>query len=169
MDNRARRPCCRRLPAQSKAHPHRFSGGPEGGRSSRERLEGYQSRWKPAAVLAIRVLSCRATVSSRMAQLRWPRCDRWTRVALPTAILCYNDLAAMGLLAAAHEVGWQVPADLSVVGYDNLPLSAFTVPALTTVYQPAQRMGQLAVESCLATLSGMRGLRCRPDRRGNHP
>jgi LacI family transcriptional regulator len=75
-------------------------------------------------------------------------------VTRPTAILCYNDLAAMGLLAAAHQVAWQVPRDLSIVGYDNIPLSAFTIPALTTVHQPTQKLGRLAVDSCLAALVG---------------
>ena len=71
----------------------------------------------------------------------------------PTAVLCYNDLAAIGLLAAAARTGIRVPDDLAVIGYDNLPLSAFCVPALTTVDQPKEQMGRAAVTMCLQALA----------------
>jgi DNA-binding LacI/PurR family transcriptional regulator len=70
----------------------------------------------------------------------------------PTAVLCYNDMAAIGLLAAAQAAGVHIPDDLSIVGYDNIPFSAFTTPALTTVDQPKQTLGRLAVQTCLAAL-----------------
>ncbi len=132
-----------------------FLAGPEAGRSSRERLVGYREEMEAGCCSGdlCLVLPGKGQLedgASALAALR--QMAPGTR---PTAILCYNDLAAMGLLAAAHQVAWDVPADLSVVGYDNLPLSAFTVPALTTVHQPAQKMGRLAVDSCLAALSGM--------------
>ena len=72
----------------------------------------------------------------------------------PTAVLCYNDLAAIGLLAAAARAGLRVPDDLAVIGYDNIPLSAFCVPALTTVDQPKEQMGRTAVTMCLQALAG---------------
>jgi DNA-binding LacI/PurR family transcriptional regulator len=71
----------------------------------------------------------------------------------PTAVVCYNDLTAIGLLAAAHQVGVRVPEDISVVGYDNIPLSAFTTPPLTTVDQPKEALGRAAVESCVCALT----------------
>jgi LacI family transcriptional regulator len=68
--------------------------------------------------------------------------------------MCYNDLTAVGLISAAHEAGVRVPEDLSVVGYDNIPLSAFTVPPLTTIDQPEEALGRIAVENCVRALSG---------------
>ena len=72
----------------------------------------------------------------------------------PTAVMCYNDLAATGLLAAAAKAGVQVPGALSVIGYDNIPLSGYAVPALTTVEQPKAAMGREAVALCLRVLCG---------------
>jgi DNA-binding LacI/PurR family transcriptional regulator len=79
-----------------------------------------------------------------------------TRLAdRPTAVLCYNDLAAIGLLAAAAGAGLRVPGELSVIGFDNIPLSAYAVPPLTTLEQPTAALGRTAVESCLAALAGV--------------
>jgi LacI family transcriptional regulator len=72
----------------------------------------------------------------------------------PTAIFAANDLSAMGVLTAAAELGLEVPADLSVVGFDNVPESVMAEPPLTTVEQPIQLMGRRAVEMLLALLGG---------------
>jgi DNA-binding LacI/PurR family transcriptional regulator len=60
----------------------------------------------------------------------------------PTAVFAYNDTMAIGGLRAAHEAGLDVPNDLSIVGFDNIALSGFTCPALTTVHLPKFEMGQ---------------------------
>jgi DNA-binding LacI/PurR family transcriptional regulator len=57
-------------------------------------------------------------------------------------------------LAAAARAGLRVPGDLAVIGYDNIPLSAFCVPALTTVDQPKEQLGRMAVTMCLQALAG---------------
>ncbi|BEV71436.1 MULTISPECIES: LacI family DNA-binding transcriptional regulator [unclassified Paludibacterium] len=64
----------------------------------------------------------------------------------PQAIFACNDLMAIGALCAAHETGLVVPHDLSVVGFDDIELAAFTCPPLTTVAQPKQRIGEVATE-----------------------
>jgi LacI family transcriptional regulator len=64
----------------------------------------------------------------------------------PTAIFAANDLSAMMAMAAAAELGLRVPEDLSLVGFDNVPESALTVPPLTTVEQPIRQMGHRAME-----------------------
>lgn len=64
----------------------------------------------------------------------------------PTAVFAANDLTAIHTLAVARELGLRVPEDLSVVGFDNVPESALTDPALTTVAQPLHEMGRRAVE-----------------------
>jgi DNA-binding LacI/PurR family transcriptional regulator len=74
--------------------------------------------------------------------------------APPTAVFCYNDMMAIGALRAAREHGLRVPADLSVVGLDDLFLASYTDPPLTTVQQPKQQMGCLAAGILLELLSG---------------
>lgn len=63
----------------------------------------------------------------------------------PTAILAYNDLIAVGVLMVAQADGIAIPAHLSVVGHDDIPLSAALHPALTTVRQPMRDLGKRAV------------------------
>ena len=72
----------------------------------------------------------------------------------PTAVFCFNDMQALGALRAARERGLKVPSDLSVVGLDDLYLSSYTDPPLTTVQQPKQEMGRLAAQMLLELLSG---------------
>lgn len=76
--------------------------------------------------------------------------------SLPTAVFVCNDLMAIGALRAAHESGVQVPGALSIVGFDDIELSSFTSPPLTTVAQPKQRMGALAVAMLLERIEGRR-------------
>lgn len=74
----------------------------------------------------------------------------------PTAVFVCNDLMAMGALCAAHERGLRVPESLSIVGFDDIELAAFTSPPLTTVAQPKQRIGTLAVDMLLERIDGQR-------------
>jgi LacI family transcriptional regulator len=63
---------------------------------------------------------------------------------LPTAILGSNDLTAIGAMGAIHEKGLAVPGDISVVGFDDIELSAYTLPALTTVHVPRRELALTA-------------------------
>ena len=63
----------------------------------------------------------------------------------PTAIFALNDLMALGALRAAAEAGYSVPSDLAIVGYDDLEISRFTNPPLTTIAQPKKEIGAQAV------------------------
>ena len=77
---------------------------------------------------------------------RWaaaPAADR------PTAIFCHNDTAAIVVLNTLHEAGFSVPADVQVTGYDNLPESRFTVPALTTLDPGVEPTVDALVDSLL--------------------
>ena len=62
----------------------------------------------------------------------------------PTAIFACNDLMAFGVLYAAHELGLEVPQQLSVVGFDDINLSSFSIPRLSTVAQPKYEIGRRA-------------------------
>ncbi len=64
----------------------------------------------------------------------------------PTAIFACNDLMAMGALKAAFEMGFSVPNDLAIVGFDDIDFASFTIPSLTTISQPKDQMGRLAVQ-----------------------
>jgi DNA-binding LacI/PurR family transcriptional regulator len=74
----------------------------------------------------------------------------------PTAVLCQSDQLALGVLAAARELGVRVPEDLSVVGFDDVPEAARTVPPLTTVRQAHDEKGRLATRLLLDRLAGRR-------------
>ena len=64
----------------------------------------------------------------------------------PTAIICVNDVMAVGALRELRERGLRVPHDISVTGFDNVKLSEFCYPALTTVHIPRERIGQIMCE-----------------------
>jgi DNA-binding LacI/PurR family transcriptional regulator len=63
---------------------------------------------------------------------------------LPTAVFAQNDRMAMGVLRAAREMDLHVPADLAVIGVDDMPLSSYFDPPLTTMHQDMPRIGQEA-------------------------
>jgi DNA-binding LacI/PurR family transcriptional regulator len=67
----------------------------------------------------------------------------------PTAIFARNDYTAIGALGAAHEMGMSVPGDIAIAGFDNVPLSKFTIPPLTTVDQPIAEQGRRAAHFLL--------------------
>mgnify|MGYP001086816112 CR=1 FL=1 len=71
----------------------------------------------------------------------------------PTAVFCYNDMTAIGVIAAARQAGLSVPGDMSVVGFDDIPVAARFSPALTTVAQPQRGMGQQAMNMALALIA----------------
>lgn len=70
----------------------------------------------------------------------------------PTALLVINDLLAIGALRAASDLGLRVPADLSLVGYDDIPLSSYLTPRLTTSSKDIVRVGREAVKLLLARI-----------------
>ena len=65
----------------------------------------------------------------------------------PTAIVCVNDFMALGVLRELHDQGLSVPGDVSVTGFDNINLSEFTFPPLTTVNVPRELIGQTIFEA----------------------
>ncbi len=74
----------------------------------------------------------------------------------PTALLGFNDKAAVGAMAAAAQRGLRVPEDLSVAGFDDIDLAQATRPMLTTVRQPLEEMGRIAVGLLIRLLDGHR-------------
>jgi LacI family repressor for deo operon, udp, cdd, tsx, nupC, and nupG len=72
----------------------------------------------------------------------------------PTAIFCFNDEMAIGVLDYARRNGLRVPHDLSVIGFDDIRFSEHLVPALTTVSQPMLQIGRETVRLMLEILRG---------------
>jgi DNA-binding LacI/PurR family transcriptional regulator len=63
----------------------------------------------------------------------------------PTAVVAFNDIMAYGVMHVIYKAGLQIPNDISVIGFDDVPTSAYVIPPLSTVALPAYRMGQLAM------------------------
>lgn len=71
-----------------------------------------------------------------------------------SAVIALNDQMAYGAMLALSEAGLDIPDDVSLVGFDDLPHSAYTVPPLTTISQPVNRIGAMAASTVLAISAG---------------
>jgi LacI family repressor for deo operon, udp, cdd, tsx, nupC, and nupG len=75
------------------------------------------------------------------------------RKELPTAIFAAADTIAIGAIKALNEHGFNIPDDMSIIGVDNIPVSEYITPALTTIEQPTVEIGEKAAEMLLAILN----------------
>jgi LacI family transcriptional regulator len=123
--------------------------GPRGLRSAEERLAGFVSVFPDAAVID-------ADFSEEVAYHRTARLIAGGRA--PTAIFASNDVMALGVLDAVRDSGASVPDDISLVGFDDIPLARRVSPALTTVHQPVELIGALAAEAVIAMSAGREAL-----------
>ena len=123
--------------------------GRKGWVATEERINGYQAALASAGVAPAPQL----VVTGDFEMEGGYRAARQllTRTDPPTAIFASNDNMAIGALRAAADLGLSVPGQLSVVGFDDSELSRVVTPALTTVWQPLEEMGRMAV-SLLARL-----------------
>ena len=127
-------------------------GGPTEWLCCRARLDGYRAAMDAAGVpvdpelVRLSTLYGEGGLSDGLSLLRLPD--------PPTAILTTNDLQALGVYEAARQTGVRIPDDLSVVGFDDLPLVRWAAPPLTTVHQPLAEMGAAAVRMALALANG---------------
>lgn len=71
-----------------------------------------------------------------------------------TAILCGNDLIAVGVMKALKELGKEIPKDVSIIGIDNTDISSIVTPSLTTISQPSKTIGSLAVKTLMKYING---------------
>lgn len=72
----------------------------------------------------------------------------------PTAVLAFDDVIAMAALRTIKDYGLSVPDDVSVIGFDDMPLCSFTVPRLTTVYYPRHEMAEIACKTLSERIEG---------------
>ncbi len=82
--------------------------------------------------------------------------------APPTAILGSNDLTAIGAMGAIHEAGLSIPGDISIIGFDDIQLSAYTQPALTTIHVPRAELAATAFRSLFQGVDNSRSNGSRP-------
>ncbi|MEN0085026.1 MAG: substrate-binding domain-containing protein, partial [Leifsonia sp.] len=126
-------------------------GGPADLLCSRARLAGYESALGEAGV--------RIPGRARAAGFSRADGEREGRRLLdgpdrPTAIVCGNDMQALGVCDAAFALGLDVPSDVSVVGFDDAPSASWARPPLTTVRQPLQEMAEEATRLALRLRAG---------------
>ncbi|MET3443234.1 LacI family transcriptional regulator [Variovorax paradoxus] len=130
-------------------------GGPVGVMPSEQRIEGWRMALAEAgATPNADALLWRGGFTSQGGYEAMHAILRTEQA--PSAVFVCNDLMAIGALRAAHESGVHVPDDLSIVGFDDIELSAYTSPPLTTVAQPKERIGALAVDMLLERVGGKR-------------
>lgn len=126
--------------------------GPARSWQSKERWRAVRSLARPGLdVTALRPGGAAARLSGTMAA---------GHEAVPqilasgaTAVLAYNDLAAIGVVVGLGERGVRVPNDISVTGYDDIPFARYVTPPLTTVHSPQDEVGSIAWK----TMSGLLG------------
>jgi len=133
--------------------------GPSGVLCSRARVDGYRSAIEEAGLTLdpalVRWGDFYISGGHRHARELLQLPDR------PTAIFAGSDYTALGVMRAAAELGLSVPGDLSVVGYDDLPITEWLNPALTTVRQPLAEMSSHATHMLIDLAEGRRPLSTR--------
>lgn len=124
-------------------------------RSNQLRLQGYRHAMKSAGMPShekLIVIAPGTKASDEedvmMGQAALPR----LLDAGVTAIFCYNDMVAVGVLIACQQRGITVPQDLSIVGFDDIRMASYVTPPLTTICQPKVELGSLAAEVMLDLL-----------------
>ncbi len=115
-----------------------------------DRLESYQESLKDAGITAKPdlIVECGPTIEDGYQGAL----KLLNLVPRPTAIIAINDLLAISTMRAAADLGIRVPDDLSVVGYDDIPMANYLVPRLTTVTKDAYTAGQRAFEMLMARM-----------------
>jgi len=129
-----------------------YLGDRFGHQSDKERYEGYRRALREAGIEYSADLVAHGDgkpeggeeAMARLLALRNP----------PTAVFCYNDMSALGAMRRIRDSGWRIPGDVSVAGFDDLYISRYLEPPLTTVRQPMRQMGRMAMETLLHIFDG---------------
>lgn len=122
-------------------------------KSNQYRCKGYQDALQAAGIAFDPTLVFAAPASEDHAEIGAASLEPLL-AAGATAVFCYNDATAIGLLTACSQRGLAVPARLSIIGFDDIDLAAYTLPRLTTIRQPRFALGQWAMQMLLALLDG---------------
>jgi DNA-binding LacI/PurR family transcriptional regulator len=129
-----------------------YLGNAKSGRTSLDRLNGFQYEMHKAGFKI--PLEYIYEVEGSEPELGVQGLNHFLNCSeRPTAIMCFNDMLAIGLLHACQQSGIRVPDDLSVTGFDNITFSAYTTPPLTTLDQPKYSIGNEAAQLLLELLA----------------
>jgi LacI family transcriptional regulator len=143
FDNRsAMRSLTERVIAEGHSRIGMISGINEGNDRARLRVEGVQEAVNACGLGSdsLRIIETPYEIENGGAAFA----DLMAQPAPPTAILCGNDVLAVGALRRAQEMGLRVPEDVSITGFDDIELARIVSPALTTVHVPHREMGRKA-------------------------
>jgi DNA-binding LacI/PurR family transcriptional regulator len=125
--------------------------GPADHSDDLDRLAGYREALRLAGIAFDPTLVVPGTGRAGGGERAWPVLSGLANP--PTAIFCYNDMTAIGLLRAVRQASVSVPQDLAVVGFDDIPFASYVQPSLSSVAQPKPEMGRQATEMILALMS----------------
>ncbi len=124
-----------------------FIGGNRPHPSRIERFEGFETAMREAGLDVkqqwVQLSDTRSSVELGEEQFR----ELWRKPDNPTALICFNDAIAMGVLRAAKVLGISIPTDLSVVGFDDVDSCAHTSPPLTTLRVQKEELGMVAMRT----------------------
>jgi len=126
--------------------------GPSEHGCSRDRIAGYRSAMEYANIAIDPDLICFGAFTQQTGYEQ--TCKLLALPERPTAIFAGNDTQAMGVYSALHTHGVSVPASMSVVGFDDVPIASVVTPALTTIRQPLVEMGRVATTMLLRLIAG---------------
>jgi DNA-binding LacI/PurR family transcriptional regulator len=128
-------------------HRIAYVTGPADHSDDLDRFAGYREALGQAGIVPDQALAVPGTGRLDGGERAWP-----VLMGLddpPTAVFCYNDMTAIGLLRLARQEGASVPGDLAVIGFDDIPFASYVQPRLTTIAQPTALIGQRAMEMVL--------------------
>ncbi len=123
--------------------------GPSDFLVSRQRLRGWRDVLDPAGIEPVVLRTPADTPDQGLDAVR----ELLARPDRPTAVLCFSDALAVGVVRAAEDAGLRVPQDLSVVGFDDTPTARRMRPALTTVHQDTAEKGRIAAAELAAAVA----------------
>ncbi len=118
--------------------------------SSKRRQQGYREALEARGVALDSAMEALPAVQSDLDAGRRGLEMLWSQ--RPTAILTYNDMTALGVLQKARQLSIAIPQHLSLMGFDNIEVTQFVTPTLSTVHQPRKTMGRAAMEMALKLL-----------------
>ncbi|RJG46124.1 MULTISPECIES: LacI family DNA-binding transcriptional regulator [unclassified Mesorhizobium] len=124
-------------------------GGPPRLWTSEQRLAGFRESLASVGLDPDAATYVSGDYSERSGYLAATNLLTGDPAARPTAILCANDLMAIGVMRFCRESGISIPGQLSITGFDDIANAEFLLPSLSTVAQPAQEMGRAAAELLL--------------------
>ncbi len=137
-----------------------YIAGPEGLHSAEARKDAFLEALKTSKIKIPKSYTIQGdhTLEGGMAGMR----SLLRSKVLPTAVMCSNDMTAIGVMHMAAEARLRVPEDISVIGFDDIHIARFTIPPLTTVRMSCQELAHAAFEAIRFNLEG--GTKKKPGR-----